>query len=638
MSQANARSRIVDRWWVPFLQIGCVSAAAAAWYLSPHLGKWALVLALAPWLIRLVLTGRTTRRTPFDLFLGIFIITAVVSVWVAYDRDGSLAVFPTAPVGWRKLEGLILATLLFYALAALETEGQRLWMIRLLAGLGAAVAIWFIAGNDWAAYPAELGGVTRLGQTIQAYLPLSFDHHVNANVVGGLTAIMLPASWETIIRAWREKQRGRWWWIAWGVATGLVMGLGLLLTTSWGAWLGTLGAGALAMAWWLAGRLGRSKRRVAVFAGLVALAIGVLVLAVVGIPALRARVMASSSLGSRLALYSQAALLIRDYPFTGCGLGNFALVHSTYALLIHVPILPHAHSLFIDVAVEQGLFGVLAAVGVLGWSGWLGLRTLAASGKGPAVLTVGLLSAAVLVIQGMFDDVPYGGSRLGLLFLWVPVGLIAAGLRGRKADASAARRRRWPAIGVAVGLGLVTLAVFGRALTAAWYANRGTVAQTLVELRPYDYNHFDDPSLDQIRRREDLSAAEVSFNRALALDPGQVTARTRLAQIALARGEYDEALAHAQAAWDADHRDRVTRLLLGDALVAHGRIEEAADIVEGLARADERLEGQAWYRYWLGEDWRRAAYAWRAILILDPDNARARQRAEQAEAKARSSE
>jgi predicted Zn-dependent protease len=175
---------------------------------------------------------------------------------------------------------------------------------------------------------------------------------------------------------------------------------------------------------------------------------------------------------------------------------------------------------------------------------------------------------------------------------------------------------------------------FWRPLAAAWYANLGAVRQTWTELSQYDYRHFDNPTLDQIRARSDLSTAEESFRRALSLDPGQATARTRLAQIALGRGAYDDALSHVQAAWDAGHRDRVTKLLLGDALVAAGKTKEGVEVVRGLGWAPARLDGQAWYRYWLGEDYVRAADAWRAALALSPGDARLERVIEAAEARA----
>ena len=60
----------------------------------------------------------------------------------------------------------------------------------------------------------------------------------------------------------------------------------------------------------------------------------------------------------------------------------------------------------------------------------------------------------------------------------------------------------------------------------------------------------------------------------LALAPGHPQARMQLAQIALSRGQYAQALDHAQAAWEADPDDWRTRLTLGDALVAEGHVAE----------------------------------------------------------------
>ena len=85
-----------------------------------------------------------------------------------------------------------------------------------------------------------------------------------------------------------------------------------------------------------------------------------------------------------------------------------------------------------------------------------------------------------------------------------------------------------------------------------------------------------------------------------------------------------------QAAWDADQHDSVTRMLLGDAEVANGHVENAVEILQGLPWAESRLEGQAYSRYWINADYRRAADAWAAVVKLDPANAGAA--AQQAEA------
>jgi hypothetical protein len=116
---------------------------------------------------------------------------------------------------------------------------------------------------------------------------------------------------------------------------------------------------------------------------------------------------------------------------------------------------------------------------------------------------------------------------------------------------------------------------------------------------------------------------------------GNLTARQRLGAMALSRGEYDQGLAQLQAAWEAGHGDDVTRLLLGDRLVATGQIEEAAEKVRGLTWAEMRLMGQAWYRYWVNEDYGLAADAWRAVVRLNPQNESVAHWVTKAEAKAK---
>lgn len=593
----------------------------------PRWGPWAVALALVPWAVHAACTGEVRHRTPFDAALLLFLTTAAASLAATYDPQGVQAVFP-APIGWGKLWGLVLATLVFYALVSLNTERERRWAMGLLSGFGAAIALWFMTTNDWDATPVKWDLIPRLGRLVQSVLPGVLGSPLHPNVAGGLVALTLPITLELAAEPMRPGMRGPSLWTAWGLASAALMGLALLLSSSRGAWLGFAGALCLAGAWWLAGRVSGGGRRIAVFLGLVA--VGALAGTVVQLasPPLRALTLGSEAAANRLRIFSQAALLVRDYAFTGCGLGQFPLVHSTYALLIHVPVLIYAHATPLAVAVEQGLPAAVTLLAVWMGAAWLGLQALARSERAPAGLVAGLLGLVVLMVHGTFDNVIYGTRAL--LLLWLPVGLIVAshqrcrsgllpddGLDQRDEEirrpcSGQAKRsfwRRWWAVAATMLAALVVGVLFWRPLAAGWQANVGAVHQTLVELRAYDWHHFDDPTLDEVRRREDLSAAMAHFERALAADPGQATARTRLAQIALAQSAYDEGLTHAQAAWEAGHRDRVTRLVLGDALVAQGRVDEAVSIVRGLKWAESRLDGQAFYRYWVNEDWQRAAYA-----------------------------
>ncbi|UCC64469.1 MAG: O-antigen ligase family protein [Anaerolineae bacterium] len=585
------------------------------WAWKPSLG-WVLALSVAPWAVQALTRHLTLQRTFLDIPLALFLLTAGIGLWASYDRDGLWAVF-SHPIGWQKLWGLSLAALLYYAVATSKTPIARCWAIGALAGLGALVAAIFIATHDWTAEPAKWEPIAQLGKMIQLFLPPLPGGILNPNVSAGIIAPLLPLSLGLVARARGREQGNARLWIVWGLTTGFVMTLGLVLTASRGAWVGLGGGTTLAVTWWLTGKRSRGKQRLVLWAALTlleGLAVG---LALVLVPTLRATIVDSYTVTNRLSVFSQAALLVRDYPFTGCGLGNFALVHSTYALLIHVPILSHAHALLLNVAVEQGILGALAVVITWIGAGWLGLRELAQEKEPRPMLTAALLSLVVLIIHGLVDDALY--SSRGVLLLWAPAGAIVAALPHHKSGRSLLRWWLALAVVATLSLGLMIL-LAGRAVAATWNANLGAVDQTKVELQAYDYKHFDKLTLDQVRQWKDLSVAEGHFSRALAFNPGQATARTRSAAIALSRMQYGQALFHTQTARRVGYRDRVTRLLLGDALVATGQTERAAEMVRGLAWAEERLEGQAWYRYWVNGDYQRAADAWRTVVALNPQN------------------
>ncbi|MGD8967866.1 MAG: O-antigen ligase family protein, partial [Anaerolineae bacterium] len=444
MSAVTAGRRIWLGRWFPLAQLGWVTAAAGMWYLFPHLGPWPLFIALLPWLARLVRMGHSGRRTPFDIPLLVFLMTAGASLWAAYDPDGSRAVFDNL-VGRRKLWGLMLGVLVFYSVAEFRADMQRRWLLILLAGFGAAIALWFMATNDWDANPALWGLITRLGRAIQSALPSVPGDRANPNVAGGLIAVVLPAGLELAAgvglglgdergMAGRETSRNWSGEAAWGFVSTFAMALGLLLSGSRGAFLGVGGALLLAGAWWLAGRLRGGVRRPTLFATLVAAGSLLAISAVAGVPFLRSAILQSEALANRLSILYQAAHLVRDYLFTGCGLGNFPFVHSTYALLIHVPEIVFAHSTPVDVAVEQGTLGAVALVAVWIGAAWIGMKRLNQSNGVPTGLSAGLLSLAVLVLHGIFDSTIYG-SRTLLLF-WMPAGLIVAAAERQTAGAA----------------------------------------------------------------------------------------------------------------------------------------------------------------------------------------------------------
>jgi O-antigen ligase len=571
---------------------------------------WVLLIALAPLLLRLLTRRRLIPRTLLDLPLLLFFLSAGIGILTSYDPRGTYAASPWMPPASQWIVGLTLAALVFYALAAVDSHDQLVWAMGLFAALGPLGAVRFVLTNDWAANLAAIPVIGGLGTALQGHswprLPIP---ELNANVAAGLLAMLWFFSLGVAAVGFRAiGRRRRWLWGVGGAATAVAIAIGLLLTISRGAWLAVAAAAGLAAAWvlaiWLARRAGWNRAQ---WLAVALVAVGVVVTAWVVLAIQLVQIASLGSAGSvadRAALYSESLLLARDYLFTGTGTGTFPAIHSTYALLIHVPVLIHAHNIYLHILVEQGLLGLAALIAMLFIPAVLGLRALISSKSTNPLLLAALASLAVEILHGVVDYPLY--CSCSLLFLWVPAGFVLAACRvaapGTRAVAHGGApvgcvegRRRLPfaAVGLLV-LAVIAAGLFWRPIAAAWKANLGALAQTHAELQRYDYRHFGDPTLHQVRRAVDLSPAERYFRQALALDPTNATALTRLGAIALDRGEYAGGLGLVQAAWDAGHRDRVTRLLYGDALVAAGDVDAAVEIVHGLSHAAERFSGQAW--------------------------------------------
>ncbi len=175
--------------WLPYLDVACAAAAAGLWYASP---QWTpLVIALAPWVIRFALTGRPTRRTPFDVPMALFVLTAAMGIWVAFDREAA----------WARFWIIVGAVLVFYALANAESAGSlRVWFLALF---GAALAAHFVLTHDWGAYPTKVNFLTRLGQAVQALLPRLPGPQANPNVAAATLGPLLPFSVLAVAQARR---------------------------------------------------------------------------------------------------------------------------------------------------------------------------------------------------------------------------------------------------------------------------------------------------------------------------------------------------------------------------------------------------------------------------------------------------
>jgi putative inorganic carbon (hco3(-)) transporter len=392
------------------VEIWPVAFCTAASVVSARLLPLALGVAGLFWLVRWIAYGRLSVRTAGDWATGLLALMLPVTLWAtALPHVTRLAV-----------AALLTGIALYYAVANWAGTRERVRLVALgimLAGLILVISAPFSV--QWFAdAKAQF-----IPEAWYRRMPLVVANPVHPNVMAGALVIVLPCALGPIFFGWHEMKRLEQWTA--GLVTALLP-LVVLLTKSRGALIGII-AGILvliALRWrrgWLA-PLG---------AGIVC------VLAVWRIgPARVANLIAATGsvqgLEGRLEIWSRALKMILDTPFTGIGMGTFPqfanAVHPFLVMGIGAEI-GHAHNLFMQLAVDVGLPGLVAWASI--WmlaivATWRTFRYGARTGdRWLTGLSAGLLCSQVtLAIHGVFDAVTWG-TRPAIL-VWAIWGIAMA--------------------------------------------------------------------------------------------------------------------------------------------------------------------------------------------------------------------
>ncbi len=141
-------------------------------------------------------------------------------------------------------------------------------------------------------------------------------------------------------------------------------------------------------------------------------------------------------LEQRVEIWSRAIYMVQDFSFTGVGMGSFGRVADLlYPFFLAPPgQIPHAHNLFLQVAVDLGIPGLLAWLAVLftvmvaAWQVYRSGRRHP-HGSYRTALGAGLLaSQAALMVHGLTDAVVWGMTKPSVV-LWAVWGLALAAHR-----------------------------------------------------------------------------------------------------------------------------------------------------------------------------------------------------------------
>src|SRR5690606_4655691 len=141
-----------------------------------------------------------------------------------------------------------------------------------------------------------------------------------------------------------------------------------------------------------------------------------------------------------------------DMPYTGVGLNTFPLVMDRFYSGVALGPEPHAHNLFLQIAVDLGLPGLVAWCGLFGGAGAALVQTYRASAD-PGVRRMALAAGGGLLaflVFGIIDTIS-PGAKPGLA-LWLVFGLAAHLWRMTPA---ATFPGRWFALGLLLALAAV---------------------------------------------------------------------------------------------------------------------------------------------------------------------------------------
>ena len=390
------------------IEIWLVGSAIVLGSLEVRLAILASCAAGFYWLVRWAACGRLTTRTRADVAIAVMVLLIPVTLWVTPILDVTLS----------GALGLLLGVLLYYSIVNWAQRADRLGVLLVGAALmGAFLALgspFYVAWNK-----SKAGFVP---DSLYAHLnPITSDT-VHPNVLAGALVLLAGIAFGPALFSWRSLSLARRVVFA---GSGLVITPVLLLSLSRGALIG-LGA-ALALMVVLRWRFGWAC----------VLGVGVVVLILAwqrGPTRVLEMVMADarfSGIDSRFDVWSRVVYAIRDFPFTGIGMGTFGEVIPTLYPLFISPWdrVPHAHNLLLQIAVDLGIPGLVAWLAILlsvvasAWEVYREGRVR----QDPwiAGLGAGLLGSQVALFSHGLLDAPVWGTRPAIV-VWAIWGLAMA--------------------------------------------------------------------------------------------------------------------------------------------------------------------------------------------------------------------
>ena len=393
------------------IELLIVALCVAISFISTRFLPLAIIFSVVFWVFRWIAHGHLSIRTPADWPISVLVLMTIVSLWVSESPAQTVI----------QVLRLLTGIALFYAIVNWAVSSQRI--NRIVIGIvifGLLLSLFALVSVEWSARKLPF-----FPPDIYDWFLLLVSDTVNPNVMAGTLVVLLPVINAVLLFNWIK--------LGWpsrivGIVAFLLMAGVFVLTKSRSAWMAFFFAsiGLITLRW---------KR------GWVVILISFLVIvAAIGYFERRyllETIIFSATVGGiegRIEVWSRAIFMIQDFPFTGVGMGLYGDVADLmYPFFLHgQSIVTHTHNLFLQVAVDLGLPGVIAWLATLLIVVNLSLRVYLFGrrrnhGFGWEVgLGAGLFcSQLALIIHGLTDAVTWGIVRPAPI-VWVIWGLAIA--------------------------------------------------------------------------------------------------------------------------------------------------------------------------------------------------------------------
>ena len=431
--------------WEPALGLGLalILGTSHAYLMAarpdlPDLGQVVLGLALAGWLARglaqrAIVIPRVSLLVPLGLYVGV----GLLSLLPAASLEAGL----NEIIKWTEVGAIIVIVV------GEARRGRARWILGAVLIAGVAQALIGLYQYQWR-------GTGPIEFIIQGTHYRAYGTFEQPNPYGGFVGLIWPVAaglaCAMVARAWHSRRRRDW-----VVAGGFALAAGLMLAAlyvsfSRGAWLGAVAAGlALVIAWPRRLWLGVGLVAIGLALGLGLASAGLLPasvtdrLAAVGdfttVTNVRGIDITSANFAivERLAHWQAAEGMVRDYPWLGVGIGNYATAYPRYSLINWPLALGHAHMIYLNVLAETGLLGLAAYAALWLTVFALTIRTIRRTSGLSRGFAIGLLGAwahlsAHQIVDNLYvNNIPLTlAALLGLLVVLAQKKTPVNGLNG----------------------------------------------------------------------------------------------------------------------------------------------------------------------------------------------------------------